>query len=80
MKTFINDESGATAMEYGVITATLGAAIAVSAYYFGGMFSSMFFTLGDCIAAGFEPTCYSEHHNAFDSIANGGTPAWWPHE
>ena len=78
MKTFINDDTGATAMEYGVITATLGLAMAVVSYYFGGMLSSMFFTLGDCIAAGFEPECYSVHTNDFPAL--GDDPSWWPHE
>ena len=74
---FINDDSGGTAMEYGVITATLGTAIAVTAWFFGGMFSSMFFTLGDCIAMGFDPSCYSVHTNDFASL--GDDPSWWPH-
>jgi Flp pilus assembly pilin Flp len=74
---FINDESGATAMEYGVITATLGTAIAVTAWFFGGMLSSMFFSMGDCIAMGFDPECYSVHANDFQGM--GEEPAWWPH-
>ena len=76
-KNFINDESGATAMEYGVITATLGTAIAVTAWFFGGMLSSMFFSMGDCIAMGFDPECYSVHANDFQGM--GEEPAWWPH-
>ena len=74
---FINDESGATAMEYGVITSTLGAAIAVTAWFFGGMLSSMFFSMGDCIAMGFDPECYSVHANDFPGLSE--EPAWWPH-
>lgn len=74
---FIKDEGGMTAIETGVIVSTLGAAIGVAAWYFGGMFSSMFYTLGDCIAAGFDPSCYSEHTNDFGG--RGDEPAWWPH-
>jgi len=78
---FIKDEEGATAMEYGVITATIGAAIAVCSYYFGDMFSSLFYNLGDCIAMGFDPECYSVHANqtAFNADT-GGSPSWFPHE
>ena len=74
---FIKDESGLTAIETGVITSTVGAAVAVAAWFFGGMFSSMFYTLGDCIAAGFDPSCYSVHSNDFGG--RGEEPAWWPH-
>jgi hypothetical protein len=41
------------------------------------MFSSMFFTLGDCIALGFDPSCYSVHANDFGG--RGDEPSWWPH-
>jgi len=76
-KTFINDETGLTAIETGIITSTIGTAIAVVSWYFGGMFSSMFFTLGDCLAMGFDPSCYSVHANDFGAL--GDDPAWWPH-
>ena len=74
---FIKEESGLTAIETGVITSTIGTAIAVTAWFFGGMFSSMFFTLGDCIALGFDSSCYSVHSNDFAGM--GEDPAWWPH-
>lgn len=74
---FIKDESGLTAIETGVITSTIGTAIAVVAWFFGGMFSSMFYTLGDCIALGFDSSCYSIHANDFGGMNDN--PSWWPH-
>jgi len=76
-KNLIQDESGVTAIETGVITSTIGVAIAVVAWFFGGMFASMFYSLGDCIAMGFDPSCYSVHTNDFGGM--GEDPAWWPH-
>ena len=73
----IKDETGLTAIETGIIASTIGTVIAVVAWYFGGMFSSMFYTLGDCLAMGFDPSCYSVHENDFGSM--GDDPSWWPH-
>ena len=77
IKNLIQDESGVTAIETGVIVSTIGTAIAVTAWFFGGMFASMFYSLGDCIAMGFDPSCYSVHANDFGGM--GEDPAWWPH-
>ena len=79
MHRFYTDETGLSAIETGVITSTLGLCIAVFAYYFGEMFSSLFYTLGDCINMGFEPECYSIHNNHFDTPDLQGEPVWWPH-
>jgi len=39
MINFINDESGATAMEYGIIVSTVGAAMAVVSWWWGSFFA-----------------------------------------
>jgi len=74
---FMKDETGATAIEVGVIVSIVGAAIAVSAYLWGDLLSSMFFTLADCVGMGFDPECYSVHNNTTEF--GGETPSWWAH-
>ena len=54
MKTFINmikDESGASAAEYALILAIIGAGIAIAAYNLGGAISSAMSKSGSCINA-----------------------------
>ena len=78
-KNFINDESGATAIEYGIIVSTMGAAMAVVAWWWGSFFAWAFTTMADCIGAGFDPSCYSASSNQGVPTL-GDDPAWWPHE
>ena len=55
MKTFINmlrDESGASAAEYALILAIVGATIAVAAVALGGSISGAMSRAGNCINAG----------------------------
>ena len=55
MKTFIKmlkDESGASAAEYALILAIVGAGIAVAAYNLGTSISTAMSKTGDCIAQG----------------------------
>jgi len=77
-KNFINDESGVTAIEYGIIVSTMGAAMAVVAWWWGSFFSWAFTTMADCIGAGFDPSCYSISSNQGVPTL-GDDPAWWPH-
>ena len=54
MKTFIKmlrDESGASAAEYALILAIVGAGIAVAAYNLGGSISSAMSKAGSCISS-----------------------------
>jgi len=54
MKNFINmlkDESGASAAEYALILAIVGAGIAVAAYYLGASISNAMSNAGSCIEA-----------------------------
>ena len=63
MKTFINllkDQSGASAAEYALILAIIGAGIAVAAYNLGTAISSSMSKAGSCINSGggsSAPTC-----------------------
>jgi pilus assembly protein Flp/PilA len=55
MKNFINmlrDDSGASAAEYALILAIVGAGIAVAAYALGGSISTAMSDAGSCIASG----------------------------
>jgi hypothetical protein len=36
-----------------------------------------FLTLSDCLAADFNPVCYSVHEN---SVVDRDSPMWWPHD
>ncbi len=47
---FAKDESGATAIEYGLIAALIGLAIVVGAGTLGNGLSDQFNTISDCIA------------------------------
>jgi len=52
MKNFINmirDESGASAAEYALILAIVGAGIAVAAFYLGSSISNAMSNAGSCI-------------------------------
>jgi pilus assembly protein Flp/PilA len=63
MKNLINmlrDESGASAAEYALILAIVGAGIAVAAYALGGSISGAMNRAGDCIdssGGSAQPTC-----------------------
>ena len=55
MKTFINmlrDEAGASAAEYALILAIIGATIAIAAVALGGSISNSMKRAGNCINAG----------------------------
>lgn len=49
---FITDEHGATAIEYGLIGAAIGVAVAVIAFVIGGEIDSTFATIEDAVSAG----------------------------
>ncbi|MDC8758030.1 Flp family type IVb pilin [Janthinobacterium fluminis] len=51
IKHFIAEEDGVTAIEYGLIAALIGVAIAVGASALGGKISDLFKSIGDKIAA-----------------------------
>ena len=52
----LRDESGASAAEYALILAIVGAGIAVAAYNLGGSISSAMSNAGDCISKGTNST------------------------
>lgn len=72
------DEEGSSAIEYGIIIVSFGFLAAVLSFFMGSLFSSMFYTIGDCIEMNFDPECYSVHENTTDIETDG--PMWWPHE
>jgi pilus assembly protein Flp/PilA len=47
MKKFLKDESGATAIEYGLLTALIGSALVALLGVFGNKLSDGFNTMGD---------------------------------
>ena len=47
---FLSDESGASAAEYALILAIVGAGIAVAAIFLGGAISGAINDAGDCIS------------------------------
>ncbi|TNE46752.1 MAG: Flp family type IVb pilin [Sphingomonadales bacterium] len=49
VKTFVRDESGASAAEYALILAVVGAAIALGALFLGGAIGSALNETGTCI-------------------------------
>ncbi|WP_127144401.1 Flp family type IVb pilin [Pelagibacterium montanilacus] len=49
LKKFANDESGATAIEYGLIAALISVAIIVAVTALGGNLSSTFEYINDCL-------------------------------
>jgi pilus assembly protein Flp/PilA len=51
MKKFKNNESGATAIEYGLIAALIAVAIIVGAGQLGTSLNTMFTNLGTCVAS-----------------------------
>ena len=51
VKTFVADENGVTAIEYGLIAALVGVGIAVAAKALGGNLSTLFNTIGTKLAA-----------------------------
>lgn len=60
MKTFLNmlrDESGASAAEYALILAIVGAAIALASITLGGAISGAMNNASDCINGGTTATC-----------------------
>ena len=52
MKKFINDESGATAIEYGLIAAAMGLALVASMPALGNIVKTKFNSLGTHVATG----------------------------
>ncbi|AZO20816.1 Flp family type IVb pilin [Mesorhizobium sp. M1E.F.Ca.ET.045.02.1.1] len=50
IKRFKNDESGATAIEYGLIAALIALAIMVGASSLGGALNTKFNHIADCVA------------------------------
>ncbi len=49
LKTFLNDESGASAAEYALILAIVGTAIAGAAIFLGNTIATSMSTAADCI-------------------------------
>ena len=52
MKKFLKDESGATAIEYGLIAAAMGLALLTAMPYISGSVTNKFSSLGSHITAG----------------------------
>jgi pilus assembly protein Flp/PilA len=52
MKKFINDESGATAIEYGLIAAAMGLALVASMPTIAAIIKAKFLDLGTHVASG----------------------------
>jgi pilus assembly protein Flp/PilA len=52
---FAKDESGATAIEYGLIATLIGVAIIVGATALGGKLNTTFSNIGDKLTAGTTP-------------------------
>lgn len=52
IKTFLKDESGASAAEYALILAIVGATIVVGALFLGEAIGGAMNTAGECINAG----------------------------
>jgi pilus assembly protein Flp/PilA len=52
MKKFINDESGATAIEYGLIAAAMGLALVAAMPTLAGNIKSKFLSLGTHVTSG----------------------------
>jgi pilus assembly protein Flp/PilA len=50
MKTFLKDESGATAIEYGLIAAAMGLALVTAMPFIGPIITDKFIWLGEQIA------------------------------
>ena len=54
---YLNDENGASAAEYALILAIVGAGIAVAAIFLGGTIGNVVSKAGNCIAAPAAGTC-----------------------
>jgi pilus assembly protein Flp/PilA len=54
---YLNDESGASAAEYALILAIVGAAIAAAAIFLGGTIATAINSAGSCISAGTTSAC-----------------------
>lgn len=52
-----NDESGASAAEYALILAIVGAAIAIAALFLGGVVANAISTAGNCIESPSTTAC-----------------------
>ena len=57
LKTFLNDESGASAAEYALILAIVGTGIAVAAIALGGSISGAMNKSANCITLGTAAAC-----------------------
>ena len=57
LKTFLNDESGASAAEYALILAIVGTGIAVAAIALGGSISLAMSDAATCISTGTAAAC-----------------------
>ena len=56
-KRFIKDESGATAIEYGLLAALLSILIVGGAQFAGGAIDGIFTTVGNCIESRGQQSC-----------------------
>ncbi len=54
---YLSDENGASAAEYALILAIVGAGIAVAAIFLGGTIGNVVSKAGNCIAAPSSTTC-----------------------
>ena len=57
IRSFIRDEDGAAAIEYGLIAALIAIAIIVGATSLGTSLNGLFLRLGDCMAAPTAAVC-----------------------
>jgi Flp pilus assembly pilin Flp len=74
---FLNDEDGATAVEYGLITVTLVSIMFGFFWWYGDVMTWGFTTMADCIAVSFDTECYSASSNR-GVPSRSGDPMWWP--
>ena len=57
IRSFIRDEDGAAAIEYGLIAALIAVAIIVGATLLGNSLDGLFTRLGNCMAAPSQAAC-----------------------
>ena len=63
IQNFLNDENGASGIEYGLIAITMIGTMFLFFWWFGDVMVWGFTTMADCIAVSFDASCNSEHSN-----------------
>lgn len=79
LQNFLNDEGGASGVEYSLIAITMIGTCFLFFWWFGDVMVWGFTTMADCIAVSFDASCYSESSNR--GVPNrSGEPMWFPTE